>query len=184
VSPSSPHREGAAALAAAAAAEALAQEHWQAAALTYDFETCQLQVLVGPPDALLKHLKQQAADLSAATAAATASAAAAVGAGTVTTSASRDGQSQQQQQQSSRTGTPTPEKLGFDTPALPPAPSGALADSIAAAEAAGIRVLACQLRGLDAGEPLVMRLLLDYSILEVFFGTGQCIVLAMWGCCL
>jgi hypothetical protein len=50
-----------------------------------------------------------------------------------------------------------------------------LADSIAAAEAAGLRVLACQLRGLNPDEPLVMRLLLDYSILEVFFGTGVCL---------
>lgn len=89
-------------------------------------------------------------------------------------SSSTDGQDHHQQQQlSSRTGTPTPEKLGFDTPALPPAPSGCLAGSIAAAEASGLRVLVCQLRGLDPGQPLEVRVLLDYSIVEVFFGTGE-----------
>jgi hypothetical protein len=188
----------AAAVAAAAAAEALSQEHWQAAALTYDFDSSQLQVLVGQPDALLKLLKQQAealedqAQAAAATAAFAANAqnsTAATAASSHTSSSSSssrgpgqqqhppDTQQQQQQQtqhqQRSRTGTPTPDALGYDVPALPPAPSGVLADSIAAAQAAGIRVLACQLRGLNPDEPLVMRLLLDYSILEVFFGTGE-----------
>jgi hypothetical protein len=74
-----------------------------------------------------------------------------------------------------RTGTPTADTLGFELPALPPAPTGGLAaaDILAEAQAAGVRVLSCQLRGLDAGEPLQMRLLLDNSILELFFGTGE-----------
>jgi hypothetical protein len=74
-----------------------------------------------------------------------------------------------------RTGTPTADTLGFELPALPPAPAGGLAaaDILAEAQAAGVRVLSCQLRGLDAGEALQMRLLLDYSILELFFGTGE-----------
>jgi hypothetical protein len=178
-----PDSAAAAAIAAAAAAEAHLQEHWQAAALTYDWSTSQLQVLVGQPDALLKLLKQQADDLAAAEAAAAATAAAAAaGSGSAFAHQhhQQDPQQQEQQQQQlqgvvqSRTGTPTPEKLGYQTPALPPAPEGALADSIAAAQAAGLRVLACQLRGLDEGEPLQLRLLLDYSILELFCGTGVC----------
>ncbi|KAF6251533.1 hypothetical protein COO60DRAFT_1559078 [Scenedesmus sp. NREL 46B-D3] len=44
---------------------------------------------------------------------------------------------------------------------------------MAQARAAGVRVLSCELRPLQAGEPLQMRLLLDYSILELFFGTGE-----------
>eukprot|EP00775_Hariotina_reticulata_P011867 gene11867-12011_t len=62
---------------------------------------------------------------------------------------------------------------------LTPAPVGKLAASMVAAQAAGVRVLSCQLRTLDPDEPLEMRLLLDYSILELFMGTGPSHV--SWG---
>jgi hypothetical protein len=163
---------------AAAAAVTLAQESWQACSITYEFHTSQLQVLVGSADALLQLLKQQEQELAAAdTAASYNNGAAAPRAGS---------HHQPPQRERSRTGTATAEKLGFDSPDLPNAPSGALTDSMAAAQAAGLRVLACQLRGLDADEPLVMRLLLDCSILELFFGTGDdAVVCKHWssGCC-
>jgi hypothetical protein len=44
---------------------------------------------------------------------------------------------------------------------------------MAEAQAAGVRVLSCELGALGPGEALQMRLLLDYSILELFFGTGE-----------
>jgi hypothetical protein len=148
-----------AALAAAAAAAQVAQEHHQAAAITYEFGSSHLQVLVGPPGPLLKLLKQQQEELAAAT---SPSAAAAAAAANPTMNPA-----------TARTGTPNADALGFEPPLLPPAPSGGLADIMAEAEAAGVRVLSCALGQLAPGEALQIRLLLDYSIMEVFFGTGE-----------
>eukprot|EP00879_Flechtneria_rotunda_P002010 GHRR01002187.1.p1 GENE.GHRR01002187.1~~GHRR01002187.1.p1 ORF type:complete len:1707 (+),score=729.58 GHRR01002187.1:259-5379(+) len=169
------NNEHAAALAAAAAAEAMTHEHHQAAAITYEFTTHQLQVLVGPPGPLLKLLKQQAEELAAETAVAAAAAAAAAGYASANSSSSSNitEEHHHQHHPNARSEVPTADKLGFEPPVLPPAPSGALTDSMAAAQAAGVRVLSCQLRGLDENDPLKMRLLLDYSIVELFQGTGE-----------
>ena len=170
-------------------------ESVQAAAITYEFDSCQLQVLVGKPKEVEEALREQNMEFKGGddTTPAVAAAAAllekapggAVGIDTTTSAAGGAG------------ATPS---------GLFPAAGGGSGDGGTTATAGGggvgggflcegqnlvgwidpmevpgdlnatpkpeVRTLCCQLRG-EPGDEVTLRLLLDYSILELFTGTGE-----------
>lgn len=120
----------------------------QAAAVTYEFDTCQLQVLVGPPADVEDALKQQ--NKPFAKAPGQPGGMAAPPSVRLATSLCE--------------GCPMVGPQPMQMPATPAPPE--------ANPASPVRTLCCQLRG-EPQEEVTLRLLLDYSILELFTGSGE-----------
>jgi hypothetical protein len=120
----------------------------QAAAVTYEFDTCQLQVLVGPPADVEDALKQQNKPFAKAPG---------QPGGMAAPPSVRMASSLCE-------GCPVVGAQPMNMPATP-APPGNIPPS-------PVRTLCCQLRG-EPHQEVTLRLLLDYSILELFTGTGE-----------